>query len=163
MQILQSVAQILQNYYEEQTKKERMKKTMSETRYSLLRDEVSRKVIAWLLIMAMMLGLVPSNFSIVAKAAENLNITAHLKVSGWERPAVQAWNGTFTLTGDGEEELVPGWDGAKATPMKDEGDGWLQNSCRDWWYADSRRSSYGTRSHDDVGAELFWEIENVKK
>lgn len=100
---------------------------MNETMHSLLRDKISRKVISWLLVLAMVFGLAPANFSLVAEAAGNVNITVHYQTANWTRPAVQAWQvGSYTLTGDGEEEEVPGWNGAKATPMIAEEDGWYK-------------------------------------
>lgn len=100
---------------------------MNEAKQSLYGKTIARKVISWLLVLAMMLGLVPNDFSIVAKAAGNLNITVHYQATGWTRPAVQAWQvGDVTLVGDGEEEEVPGWGGAKATPMIAEEDGWYK-------------------------------------
>lgn len=89
---------------------------MSETRYSLLRDEVSRKVIAWLLIMAMMLGLVPSNFSIVAKAAEVPTLKLYLeKPSDWTTPVVNIWNTAATVEGNGTAD-IKGWQNNRTQP-----------------------------------------------
>lgn len=100
---------------------------MNEAKNSLYGKTIARKVISWFLVLAMIIGLVPGNFSIVAKAAGNLNITVHYLTTDWARPAVQAWQvGSFTLTGDGEEEEVPGWGGAMATPMIAEEDGWYK-------------------------------------
>lgn len=100
---------------------------MNETKYSLLRDKISRKVISWLLVLAMVFGLAPANFSLVAEAAGNVNVTVHYQTTTWTKPAVQAWQvGSFTLDGDGEEVEVPGWGGVKATPMTAEEDGWYK-------------------------------------
>ncbi|MBQ4530530.1 MAG: InlB B-repeat-containing protein [Lachnospiraceae bacterium] len=96
---------------------------MSESRKSFWGKTVSRKVISWLLVFAMLFGLAPADFSLVAKAAGEMNITVHYQTD-WTTPAVQAWDGTYTLTGNGDEQEVEGWDGAKATPMTAEEDGW---------------------------------------
>ena len=99
-----------------QTKKERMKKTMSETRYALLRDKVSRKVIAWLLVMAMMIGLVPSDFSIVAQAAEVPTLKLYVeKPSDWTTPVVNIWNTAATVEGNGTAD-IKGWRDNKTQP-----------------------------------------------
>lgn len=100
---------------------------MNEAKSSRYGKTIARKVISWFLVLAMILGLAPADFSIVAKAAGNLNITIHYQPTDWEKPAVQAWQvGTFTLTGDGEEEEIPGWGGAMGTPMIAEEDGWYK-------------------------------------
>lgn len=125
---------------------------MSETRYSLLKDAVSRKVLAWLLVLAMVFGLTPTDFSLVVKAAGDMNISVHYQPKDWTRPAVQAWNGTFTLTGDGEEEEVTNWGGAMATPMKAEEDGWyvltIQGNPEGFQFVDLEEKADGT--HDCV-------------
>ena len=100
---------------------------MKETMKNLMGDKVLRKVISWFMILAMVFGLTPADFSLVAKAAGNVNITVHYQPKNWTKPAVQAWQvGSFELIGDGEEEEVPGWDGAKATPMTAEENGWYK-------------------------------------
>lgn len=96
---------------------------MSESKKSFLGKAISRKVISWLLVFAMLFGLTPADFSVVSKAAGEMNITVHYQTE-WTTPAVQAWDGAYTLTGSGEEQEVPGWNGAMATPMTAEEDGW---------------------------------------
>lgn len=100
---------------------------MNEAKSSLYGKTIAKTVISWFLVLAMIIGLMPNNFSIVAKAAGNLNITVHYQTTDWTRPAVQAWQvGDYTLIGDGEEEEVPNWGGAMATPMIAEEDGWYK-------------------------------------
>ena len=96
---------------------------MNETRYSLLRDEVSRKVIAWLLVMAMILGLVPSNYSIVAKAAEAPTLKLYVeKPSDWTTPVVHVWNNNAVIDGNGTATITA-WGQEKTKLYKDETSG----------------------------------------
>ena len=83
--------------------------SMSESRKSFFGKTVSRKVISWLLVLAMMIGLVPADLTLVAKAAGEMNVALHFQPdTTWEKPAIQVWDGSPVVTGDGEAEEVTG-------------------------------------------------------
>lgn len=86
---------------------------------------IAKKVVSWLLVLAMVLGLAPADFTLMVKAAEGMNVTLHFQpAEDWERPALQVWDGTPMVTGSGEAEEITGWGGAKGTPMTAEEGGW---------------------------------------
>lgn len=69
---------------------------MSETKKFGFKQGIVKKVISWLMIMAMIIGLAPADFTLTAKAAEesteNQSIRLYFEKPGsWNRPALNPW------------------------------------------------------------------------
>lgn len=76
-------------------------RNMKETMKTLMGDKVLRKVISWLMILAMVFGLTPADFSLVAKAATATVKVYFEKPDSWTTPVIHVWNESAIIDGDG--------------------------------------------------------------
>ena len=86
---------------------------MSETKKAPLGHSVWKKVVSWLMIMAMIIGLAPANLTLVANAEETTKkptIRIYFENSnGWETPVINVWDPGATVNGGPKTDVYYWW------------------------------------------------------
>lgn len=93
---------------------------MNEAKSSRYGKTVARKVVSWLLVLAMILGLAPADFSLVAEAAAPTVKIFFEKPEDWTTPVINVWDMSAVVEG-GEEVAV--WNTTKPSLLQDEAAG----------------------------------------
>lgn len=78
---------------------------MNEAKSSRYGKTVARKVVSWLLVLAMVLGLAPADFSLVAEAAAPTVKIFFEKPEDWTTPVINVWDNSAVVEG-GENVTV---------------------------------------------------------
>lgn len=95
---------------------------MKEAKKSLYGKTIAKKVVSWLLVLAMVLGLAPADFSLVAKAAAK-TVTIFLeKPADWTTPVIHVWDENAVIKG-GEPVMITTWKQEKTSLVEDKTNG----------------------------------------
>ncbi len=95
---------------------------MNEAKNSLYGKTIARKVISWFLVLAMIIGLAPADFSLVAEAAAPTVKLFLEKPESWTTPVIHVWDEGAVITG-GEQVEIPAWGQEKTSLNMDEASG----------------------------------------
>ncbi|MBQ2800418.1 MAG: InlB B-repeat-containing protein [Lachnospiraceae bacterium] len=107
---------------------------MNQVKKTLYGNAIARKVVSWILVLAMILGLAPANFGIVAEAAAPTVRIYFEKPETWTTPVINVWDPSAVTTG-GEQVAIPAWgDQEKPSLLEDETNG--------LYYVDVQSSSW---------------------
>lgn len=94
-------------------KKERENYIMSKMKKSPVGQSIWNKVVSWFMIMAMIIGLAPANFTLTANAAETTTTKSKIRIyfekpDDWETPVINVWDTGATVEGGAMTEVF-GW------------------------------------------------------
>lgn len=107
---------------------------MNQVKKTLYGNAIARKVVSWILVLAMILGLAPANFGMVAEAATPTVRLYFEKPETWTTPVINVWDSSAVTTG-GEQVTIPAWgDQEKPSLLEDETNG--------LYYADVQSSNW---------------------
>lgn len=93
---------------------------MNEARKALYGKNIAKKVVSWFLVLAMVLGLVPSNLTVVAEAAAPTVKIYFEKPTDWKTPVINVWGESAVIKG-GENVAIPDWGGQEKPSLLEDG------------------------------------------
>ena len=82
---------------------------MSKSKKSFVGKTISKKVISWILVLAMILGLAPANLTLVAQAAAPTVTVYFEKPDTWTTPVINVWDTSATVVAGEDVEVVDPW------------------------------------------------------
>lgn len=136
---------------------------MSEFKKSHFGQGIMKKVISWLMIMAMIIGLAPADFTLTAQAADSTKPTIRIyfeNSNNWETPVINVWDTGATVEG-GTLTDVFGWkDDGKTTdpsnPVWQQKPSLVQDNGTSFYYVDVTSDNWmGLQILD--GPSTVWE------
>ena len=143
---------------------------MSETKKAPLGHGIWKKVVSWLMIMAMIIGLAPANFTLVANAEETTTkptIRIYFENSdNWEGPAINVWDTGATVKA-GDPIDIKCWKDDDATtddsnPVYQKKPALLKDEASGLYYADITSDSWiGFQIVD--GPSYDWDDDKAQK
>ena len=113
---------------------------MSETRKSYFGQGIVKKVISWFMIMAMIIGLAPADFTLTAKAADDETTKQTIRIyfensNNWEIPVINVWDTGAKVEG-GKLTDIFGWSQGNGGEPWQQKPSLIKESGSNFWYAD---------------------------
>ena len=131
---------------------------MSKTKKSHVGQGFWQKVVSWLIIMAMMIGLVPADFTLVTKAAEATKPKIRIyfeNTNNWETPVINVWDTGATVSA-GSMTDVFGWSQGNGGEPWQQRPALIKESGTNFYFADVTSDNWiGLQILD--GPSTVWE------
>ena len=126
---------------------------MNEARKALYGKNIAKKVVSWFLVLAMVLGLVPSNLTVVAEAAAPTVKIYFEKPTDWKTPVINVWGESAVIKG-GENVAIPDWGGQEKPSL-------LKDGTNGLYYVEVQNSNWTGLNFVDAETATNFELNDA--